>query len=58
VVAAKQKQAEAIKQQDHPKRECPQCYQDIDARATRCNFCTSEIEPTYIHEMSVGNDDN
>lgn len=24
-------------------RECPHCYQTVDARANRCSFCTSDL---------------
>ena len=24
-------------------RECPHCYQTVDARASRCSFCTSDL---------------
>jgi large conductance mechanosensitive channel len=24
-------------------RECPHCYQTVDARAIRCSFCTSDL---------------
>jgi len=27
-------------------RECPFCRQNIDARATRCAYCTSQLAPT------------
>lgn len=26
-------------------RECPRCISSIPVRATRCSFCTSEVEP-------------
>ncbi|REE96234.1 large conductance mechanosensitive channel protein MscL [Thermomonospora umbrina] len=26
-------------------RDCPHCYGEIPLRASRCQFCTSEIEP-------------
>nr|WP_223182777.1 MULTISPECIES: large conductance mechanosensitive channel protein MscL [unclassified Streptomyces] len=28
------------------KRDCPHCFTEIPAIATRCGHCTSEIEPT------------
>lgn len=28
------------------KRDCPYCYSRIPAAATRCAFCTQEVEPT------------
>lgn len=27
-------------------RKCPYCYGDIDIKATKCMYCTSEIEPS------------
>ncbi len=29
---------------DPTTRECPHCYNNISIKATRCGFCTSEIE--------------
>lgn len=29
-----------------PTRPCPRCYSSVDARASRCQGCTSEIAPT------------
>ncbi|MEV8587698.1 large conductance mechanosensitive channel protein MscL [Streptomyces sp. NPDC051180] len=28
------------------KRDCPRCFSEIPAIATRCGHCTSEVEPT------------
>ncbi len=27
-------------------RKCPYCYGDIDVKATKCMYCTSDVEPT------------
>jgi large conductance mechanosensitive channel len=27
-------------------RDCPECLSEIPARARRCSFCTSEVQPT------------
>lgn len=29
----------------HAKRACPECLQQIPARARRCSFCTSNVDP-------------
>ncbi|MBO0701719.1 MAG: large conductance mechanosensitive channel protein MscL [Candidatus Dormibacteraeota bacterium] len=29
-----------------PTRDCPYCLQSIPAAATRCSYCTSEVEPS------------
>jgi large conductance mechanosensitive channel len=29
----------------HAKRACPECLQQIPARARRCSFCTSQVNP-------------
>lgn len=29
-------------------RKCPYCYGDIDVKATKCMFCTSDVEPEEI----------
>ncbi|MFB7517801.1 large conductance mechanosensitive channel protein MscL [Streptomyces sp. NPDC056144] len=30
------------------KRDCPRCFTEIPAIATRCAHCTSEVEPTVV----------
>ncbi|MER7946323.1 large conductance mechanosensitive channel protein MscL [Streptomyces sp. NPDC096079] len=30
------------------KRDCPRCFTEVPAIATRCAHCTSEIEPTVL----------
>jgi large conductance mechanosensitive channel len=32
-----------IKKNDPSNKKCPYCFQTIDFRATRCNFCTSQL---------------
>ncbi|CCY61585.1 large conductance mechanosensitive channel protein MscL [Coprococcus eutactus] len=31
-------------------RKCPYCYGDIDVKATKCMYCTSDVEPTVKAE--------
>lgn len=31
-------------------RKCPYCYGDIDVKATKCMYCTSNVEPTVKAE--------
>lgn len=31
-------------------RKCPYCYGDIDLKATKCMYCTSDVEPTVKAE--------
>ena len=31
-------------------RKCPYCYCDIDVKATKCMYCTSDVEPTVKAE--------
>uniref|UniRef100_UPI0040291B4F large conductance mechanosensitive channel protein MscL n=1 Tax=Coprococcus sp. TaxID=2049024 RepID=UPI0040291B4F len=31
-------------------RKCPYCYGDIDVKATKCMYCTSDVEPTVKEE--------
>ncbi|MCD1261466.1 large conductance mechanosensitive channel protein MscL [Paenibacillus athensensis] len=45
------KQLHRMRKKEEPKekapattKECPHCLSDIPARATRCKFCTSELE--------------
>ncbi|PKK15546.1 large conductance mechanosensitive channel protein MscL [Thermomonospora sp. CIF 1] len=33
------------RREEATERECPHCLSDIPLRATRCRFCTSEVEP-------------
>lgn len=30
---------------DNPTRKCPFCIMDIDKKAQRCAYCTSEVQP-------------
>ena len=32
-------------------RKCPYCYGDIDVKATKCMYCTSDVEPTVKAEQ-------
>jgi large conductance mechanosensitive channel len=46
-LAKMQERADARKAVAPPtQRPCPNCYSQIDVRATRCPFCTSEVTPT------------
>ncbi|GAA3519899.1 large conductance mechanosensitive channel protein MscL [Actinocatenispora rupis] len=31
---------------DAPKRDCPECLSSIPAAASRCSFCTAQVDPT------------
>ena len=31
-------------------RKCPYCYGDIDVKAAKCMYCTSDVEPTVKAE--------
>ena len=31
-------------------RKCPYCYGDIDVKATKCMYCTSDVESTVKAE--------
>ena len=32
---------------DEPTQKCPHCLSEIPAAATRCAFCTQEVQPQY-----------
>ncbi|WP_030757344.1 large conductance mechanosensitive channel protein MscL [Streptomyces griseus] len=38
------------------KRDCPRCYAEIPAIATRCAHCTSEVEPVAAALAEAGKD--
>jgi large conductance mechanosensitive channel len=37
-----------------PDRECPKCYSKINKMATRCAFCSSDVEPIWTAENNFG----
>ena len=41
----------------HSKRPCPECLQQIPARARRCSFCTSTVSPILDEDSPLLTDD-
>lgn len=41
----------------HAKRACPECLQQIPARARRCSFCTSHVNPILDEDSTALTDD-
>jgi large conductance mechanosensitive channel len=41
----------------HAKRACPDCLQQIPARARRCSFCTSHVDPITDEDSTALTDD-
>jgi large conductance mechanosensitive channel len=41
----------------HAKRACPECLQQIPARARRCSFCTSTVSPIIDEDSTALTDD-
>jgi large conductance mechanosensitive channel len=41
----------------HAKRACPECLQQIPARARRCSFCTSHVTPILDEDSTALTDD-